>query len=392
MEIGFTELFNKLKAEYSEQVDTIQVQNSQVEIRNHRFTSSSSLVPPSNGVEEQTRYHQSIAIADSSIAENKTFTYPIFYPQPGKTYDRVILMFHGLNERNWRKYLPWAYYMAVGTNCPVILFPMSFHVNRSPSTWVNPRAMQGLLEERQQMEGQDNSTFANVALSQRISDDPLRFFSAGLQSGEDIVCLLEDIKHGKIHGLMPNTRVNFFSYSIGVMLAQVLFLANPKGLLTNSKMFIFCGGAHFSSMKGSSRLIMDKVAYTKLHSFFLLDFFADIKRQSPFANFFRENKLGEGFITMLSPECNADAFDSRMDELAEQVRVITLRKDEVIPSKSIQATFAKLMGRVKGIVQELDFGYSYCHEVPFPIFANDASKQVDACFLQVFRPVVDFLK
>lgn len=388
----FTDLYNKLKPIYSTQVDKIAIEDSTVEVRNYTFTTTSSLVLPSNGVKEETQFHKKIAVTDTAISENKSFIYPVVFPNGAKSYNKAILMFHGLNERNWKKYLPWAYYLAQNTDRPVIMFPMSFHINRSPKTWINPREMQPLLEIRQNMEQQDNSTFANVALSQRISDDPLRFFSSGKQSAEDIVQLLQQIKDGKLQGLEANTQVNVFSYSIGVLLAQVLFLSNPYGLLSNSKMFVFCGGSYFDSMMGCTRLIMDKAAYTKLRRYYLIDFLGEMKIQSPFSDYFRGDKIGEGFWTMISPECNTNFFDKRMEELAEQVRVITLKKDEVIPSKSIQATFAKLMAKIKNIVQEFDFHHEYRHEMPFPIFDNEQSKLVDQSFLQVFRPAVDFLR
>lgn len=388
----FTDLYNKLKPIYSTQVERIAIEDSKVEVRNYKFTSTSSLAMPPNGVHEGTQQHCAAAATDSAISENRSFTYPIVFPESGKTYSNAILMFHGLNERNWKKYLPWAYYLAQNTGRPVILFPMSFHINRSPRGWVSPREMQPLLEQRQNIEAQDNSTFANVALSQRISDDPLRFFVSGRQSADDIVSLMQQIKSGNISGLGMNTQVNVFSYSIGVLLAQVLFLANPFGLFTNSKMFIFCGGSYFNSMMGCTRLIMDKDAYTKLRNYYLVDFLGEMGQKSEFSDYFRNDKIGEGFWTMVSPECNSNFFDKRMDELADQVRVITLKKDEVIPSSGIQVAFSKLMGKIRGIVQELDFRHEYRHEMPFPIFNNEMSKLVDQSFLQVFRPAVDFLR
>lgn len=389
--MNFTELHNKLKSVYSTCRERIALDESPVEIRNFQFTTKSALVMPPKGRQKSWQQHRDQTAVDTQIQENQTFTYPIFFPEEGKSSNRAILMFHGLNERNWKKYLPWAHYLAQHTGRAVILFPMSFHINRSPKGWANRLAMSSLLERRQNIQAQDNSTFANVALSQRISDDPLRFFASGRQSADDVVSLMQQIRDGQIAGLQPNTQVNVFAYSIGVLLAQILFLSNPEELFSNSKLFIFCGGSFFNRMMGNTKLIMDKDAFTRLRQFYMVDFLGEMKLNSPFSDYFRNDQLSQSFWTMLAPDCNTEFYDQRMDELAKQVKLITLKKDQVIPSSGIQAAFAKLMSKIKGIVQELDFRHDYRHEMPFPIYTNELSKLVDFSFLQVFKPAVEFL-
>jgi hypothetical protein len=53
-----------------------------------------------------------------------------------------------LYERSWLKYLAWALNLAELTGSYVILFPISFHINRSPATWKDPRTMIHLLKDR----------------------------------------------------------------------------------------------------------------------------------------------------------------------------------------------------------------------------------------------------
>jgi hypothetical protein len=48
------------------------------------------------------------AIADSEINENREFRYPVFLPEGYKQTNRAIILLHGLNEKSWDKYLPWA--------------------------------------------------------------------------------------------------------------------------------------------------------------------------------------------------------------------------------------------------------------------------------------------
>ena len=80
-------------------------------------------------------------VPDNNIQENKSFSYTVFTPRGTKKIDKAILLLHGLNERNWDKYLTWAEYLALATGKAVILFPIAFHMNRTPGTWYNPRAL-----------------------------------------------------------------------------------------------------------------------------------------------------------------------------------------------------------------------------------------------------------
>jgi len=388
----FTKTFNQLKQVFSQNSEFIPISDSNIHIRIMKFTSTSSLVLPSNGIEEQAYFHQAIATNDGAIPENKTFSYPVFVPNSNNKHGKAIILLHGLNERSWLKYLPWAYYLAVSTNRPVILFPISFHMNRSPENWANPRAMMPLLSKRQVSGNPEMLTFANVALSQRLSDDPLRFFASGKQSAEDIVQLLEIIKNGEYPLLEKNSQVDFFSYSIGAFLSQILFLANPKGLLTNSRLFMFCGGAHFSEMFGTSRLIMDSYAYASLRKYYLNDFLEELKIRTPFSVYIQKSELGEAFLAMLSPETNKEFRESRLLSLRRQIRIVSLKSDKVIPSNFIQSTFARVRNRVEGIVKELDFPFDYSHEIPFPILGNNNSYLVDKAFNDVFTPAVEFLR
>jgi hypothetical protein len=46
--------------------------------------------------------------ADSTVSENREFPYVVFVPAGKEKCDRAIILLHGLNERNWNKYLVWA--------------------------------------------------------------------------------------------------------------------------------------------------------------------------------------------------------------------------------------------------------------------------------------------
>ena len=316
----------------------------------------------------------------------------MFTPRSNVRSKSAIILLHGLNEKSWHKYLPWAYYLAEKTNRPVILFPIAFHMNRCPESWANPRAMMPILNQRQKVVEHSKLTFANVALSERLTEDPLRFFRSGRQSADDIIELLDTIKSGKHPLFEQNTQVDFFAYSIGAFLSQILFLANPKGMFTNSKLFLFCGGAHFSEMFGTSRLIMDGEAFQSLRRYYLGDFLKELKTNSSFANYIKTSQLGNAFRAMLAPKSLKSFRENMLIKLSDQIKIIALKKDQVIPANYIQSTFSCIKHKVKGFVEVLDFPYDYSHEVPFPILNNPNYIHVDQNFERVFGSAVEFLR
>ena len=109
------------------------------------------------------------------------------------------------------------------------------------------------------------SSFANIAISNRLTEDPMRFFKSGYQTTTDIVKLLSGIRDGKHEIIPPTSNINIFAYSIGAFLAEIILMGNPENLLSDSKLFIFCGGSVFSNMQGSSKLIMDSLAFDKVY-------------------------------------------------------------------------------------------------------------------------------
>ncbi len=232
---------------------------------------------------------------DKLIPENRSFLYPVFAPGRSES-DKVIFLFHGLNERSWLKYLPWAYNLADHTDSYVVLFPISFHINRSPASWKDPRAMIPLLKDRNSSLGEiDMSSFANIALSNRLTEDPMRFFKSGYQTVEDIIKLASDICDGR-HPIIPRTRnINIFAYSIGAFLAEIIMMGNPHNLFSDSRLFIFSGGSVFSNMKGASKLIMDRRAFDRVYNYYLNDFEKTITGKSPLVDFLRSQSPRNGF-------------------------------------------------------------------------------------------------
>jgi hypothetical protein len=372
----YTKTYGELKSIFRIENKKISIPGSDIGIQNLSFLSDI----PSDGFSNKT---------DSLIPENRSFSYPVFAPE-NKASDKVILLLHGLNERSWMKYLVWAYYLARNTGSYVILFPISFHINRSPSAWKDPRAMIPFLKDRNDSYGEiDKSSFANIAISNRLTEDPMRFFKSGYQTTSDIVKLLTIIRDGK-HELIPRTsNFNIFAYSIGAFLAEIIMMGNPSKLFSESKLFIFCGGSVFSNMQGSSKLIMDRLAFNMVYNYYLNDFEKTLTGKSPLVDFLHTSQIGIAFRAMIDLGRLKKFRESLIKNMRGQIHSLSLDKDSVIPSKGIISTL-RVSGN-KDVVDIWDFPYAYSHENPFPVFNSPLSKKVDYWFEKVFSEATMFL-
>jgi pimeloyl-ACP methyl ester carboxylesterase len=321
---------------------------------------------------------------DSLIAENVRFTYPVIIPASDKG-NRAIILLHGLNERSWVKYYPWAERLARELRRPVILFPISFHMNRSPAEWSNPRLMSPLLPSTRLRNRQNrSSTFVNLALSLRLSQQPLRFFTSGRQSALDLEKLISSIQSGNHPLFAKGTGIDFFAYSIGAFLAQIMMLAYGETFLNDTRLMMFCGGAPFNRMNGVSKLIMDEEAFSRLRFFYLRQFEKELsKTDNPFS-LFRESPATKAFNAMVDSRRLREWRHHRFEKMRKRNSTLALKKDEVIPPSGISEIMNTENLRI------MDFPFEYTHENPFPLIP--ASEKVDQCFEKVFAEAAAFLR
>ncbi len=369
----YTELSSRLSSLFSPDLNEITIPGSQTRIINTDFNSDTF----------KGKYFSG---NDYSIKENIKFSYPVFVPACDSR--KVILLLHGLNERSWNKYLVWAHYLSEATCSYVILFPISFHINRSPVSWKDPRSMLTFLKERIRIKGDiRNSCFANVALSNRLADDPRRFLKSGYQSVGDVVKLMSQIREGN-HSVIPSdVRINIFAYSIGAFMAQIIMMADPEQIFSESKLFMFCGGAVFSSMYGESKLIMDRLAYESLFSYYLDYFEEEIRRKRSLPREIVAGKLGLIFRSMIDFNRLRDIREKTLSGLADRLCAVGLKKDTVIPAAGIVRTLEK-----HNKVEILDFPYNYRHENPFPVLQDKVSVLADRSFDKIFERAALFLE
>ena len=360
------------------------LEDSRLEILPFRFTQTI-------GASEIYRFQQELAttdfcpIPDNYIQENSSFSYTIFTPSGKEKRDKAIILLHGLNERSWEKYLTWAEYLSQHTGKPVILFPIAFHMNRTPSLWCNPRETLSWANSRKkEVEDPGSSTFANVALSSRLSKNPLRFYASGRESVYNLWQLVQEIKSGKHPLFKEDTSINLFAYSIGALLSQVLLLANPDKMFTDTRVFMFCGGSIFSEMNGNARDIMDKAAFDSLQQYYKNEFLET--RSLP--NSFQNDFLEQAFKAMIRPDVLHEYRESFFLRACNRIRAISLKKDIVMPTNGVIKALGKISNK---ILEEIDFPFQYSHQVPFPLRSKTEPELVNQSFLNVFGKAAAFL-
>ena len=390
--MNFTEAFFDLKKQLYENENDV-ISSSGTRIHWQRFISCEAGRRPETEFLNELRHEIPGVRNDENITQNREFDYPVFIPRGKEKNDGCILLLHGLNERKWDKYLSWADYLASKTGKSVILFPISFHVNRSLPEWSDRHILMERVEKRKQVYSLDSneSTFINEALSERLTEAPERFFLSGLQTADDIVCLLQDIYDGRHPFFQRNTRSDIFAYSIGGMLAQVLFLANPDELLTDSKLMLFCAGSFFEDMYGVSKLIMDPVAYHKIYHYYLNDLETEIKESGVFAEFFNQNKIGMAFRSMIAPDRFRNFREKVFRKKAGLIHAISLKNDKVIPAAGISSALLGNSARIPSNMEIIDFSFPHSHEIPFPVGKESIRKIVDEAFERVFSRAAVFL-
>lgn len=384
----FSKKYFELQSQFNPDAASTAFSGSGIVCHSFKFNSTYAIYAPKAIKKPESSDNVIFEVPDEAITENQSFTYHVFTPGTETKYRKAILLLHGLNERNWVKYLAWAYYLAEHTGHPVILFPIAFHMNRSPEAWGNPRMMQPIRARRMQKYGEDPvSTFANVALSERLCEDPLRFYNSGQQSAEDCVVLSRQIGRGE-HPLFEKlATVDVFAYSIGAFLAQILFLANPEGLFSGSKLFLFCGGAFFNEMNGVSKLIMDKQAFERLLNFYVHEITRGTDASEPIADFMKKTRLGEAFLAMLAPGMMQNFREDRFRQICDKIQAVSLSNDKVIPAHQIVAALGE-----GSDIEIMDFPFGYSHETPFPLNNSFQFPFVDEAFEKVFSKAACFLR
>lgn len=327
-------------------------------------------------------------ISDNQVVENYRFKFPIISPVNQASGSKALLLLHGLNERSWNKYWSWGAWLAEELQQPVILFPISFHMNRSPAFWNNARTVSDIMNHEQTSATSSSTTFVNYMLSKRLTNNPLRFLTSGLQSVNDINQLIHQIQNDRIAELRGIRQIDVVAYSIGAFLSQILMLSNYLTSTLPLKTIVLAGGAPFSAMNGISKYIMNKEAFHSIYNFYMYETQRQIKAKSPLGLFLKNEAIGRAFDAMTSPTRNSKLIKDAFNTYRDLLKVITLKQDRVIPSGAT----LKLFKGTSVEVETSDFNFAYCHENPFPISKDGAvQKEINIAFDSIFSTMKKFL-
>lgn len=378
--MGFIEHYHQLKDLFDLNAAKTPIPDSQMSVQNFDFISDGTDLDWQPGKQEYP-----------AITENLAFRYPVIVPSPALKHKKAILFLHGLNERNWYKHLPAARFLAEKTGTPVILFPLSYHINRGLPEWTDTRKMAKPLEIRKlHYTRLHEASVINLALSERLTEKPQRFFNSGYQSALDLIKLKNELHAGHHPLFESGTKTDIFAYSISCLMMQAMMISLRGNLMSDSKIVFFAGGSLFSHMNGTSRYIMDNVAFAAIRNFYLEMISPCFRKWNP-RPWLMENRFGQAF-TWLIDKGNFDRNRVQSLQLYHpNLMVVALKNDVVIPVEGIRSAFGDMFCRSPQF-RIVHFPYHYTHENPFPVLNVNIGHEVDKAFESVFEPVSEFFK
>ncbi len=313
-----------------------------------------------------------LALPDAAVLSNRSFVYNILAPAGTTCFESAILLLHGLNEQHWEKCLPWALGLLQRTGRPVILMPLSMHMNRASGEWCQSRRMQRVAQHRQaQYADLTASSFSNAAISTRLHARPERFFWSAMQSCEDVIALARSLRSGG-HRMFPEgARLDLFGYSIGAFLSQLLLMADTDALFSSTKAFLFCGGPTVDRMRLADRAILDSAAEGAIKQFFCNELERNCLLDPRLGHYLGAgHPLGQSFRMLLSYDTLRDEREARFRQLAKRIAAVLLTGDSVVTPDD---TLPVLTGERNDIGMDavvMDFSYPYSHIMPFPLQAK----------------------
>jgi len=380
----------------------------EIEIHKLPFTSNSHNLLPGNKsyfcekhqlpFEDTISYFNDIGtiesgvhIKDVFVKENQQFSYYILKPAGTKKIKKVTFLFHGLNEKNWEKYLPWGKAISEQTNSAIVFFPIAFHMDRAPLSWSEKRKMFQLSEQRKlKFPNVVNSSLSNVAISMRLHAMPQRMIWSGLQTYYDVIQFIENCKNDNHPLIAKDFNFNIFAYSIGGLLAEILKLSNYKNYFTNTKLCLFCSGAVVNRISPVSKFILDSEANIALYAYLAEHFNKFLEKDKLLHHYIEEDHFeGEVFNAMLEYQKKREFRENLFKKVENQVYALALQKDVVIPPFEVMNTLQGAFRAIKIKVDLLDFNYNYTHENPFPL-TEDNQSLVNESFNLVFDKVSAF--
>jgi len=338
----------------------------------------------SEPVKEQPSDEQT---SDKDIKENNEFRYPLMRKlitagEPQKR-EQVTIVLHGLNEFGFLKYLPWAYGIMLGTEAPVVIFPLAFSINRASQQWASERRS-NYLPLRRGIPGNGNVSQFNAILSERLDMHPERFFWGAIQSYWDIVDLVRQIREDKHPHFARDARVDFLGFSSGGYLALALLAVDHEELFSEfseSRACLFATCVEMRSLGAGSAFTLDRVVQNTVRKFYV-----DYVNTQP------NNRMRHWISDLDHPEgCWLGSFGglspertqrlNRLREIAPRLLGIANCNDRVMPPGAMLDALQG-GGRDTGVrIADLNLGI---HEHPFCLSNYILSRENQEKFLKPF--------
>ena len=408
--LPYLELYNLLKHKFASAEREIIIPELEVKITRTKFRSAGAAVLPGKNNyycrkhdisfsgestyegQPETEERSILHIHDSEISCNEEFDFIIISNAGQSDSGKAIVLFHGLNEKKWDKYLPWAYRLLKNTGKPVILFPLAFHMDRAPKEWSIAANMNAAAKERAHNDLLNSHTsFVNAAISSRLEANPQRFFWSGLQSYIDVSVFLHELNQGRVMEFTKGTTADVFGYSIGAYFGLILIMAGAGGLTDNSKLFAFCGGATLDRMYPISKYILDAHAASALGSYYLELLNNDFKSTPRLDHYLSSEHPEEAYFkSMLLYHHYKELRESRISGAAGRIRAAALKQDTVVPPVEVMNTLQGEMRDIKITVDIEDFPYPYSHVNPFSL-AEKHSVETNNAFVKIMDKASEFL-
>jgi len=349
----------------------------------------------------RSRHAHVLLAEDQAEVENNAFALPVVLPCRPGPFRRVVVILHGLNESEYRKYFPWACTLA-RAGIPVVLFPIAFLVNRRPRQWHTDNETQRRLRARQAQAGNDVVTRYNAILSERLEHHPERLFLGGRQSYFDLLDLAASLHNGTFaldtredegaptrHPFAAGTRVDWLGFSIGGYLTLGLLLGEPEHpALVDSRAIIFAAAAPFVHADRTlianplSPFILDERATERVRAFY----------RSPDADALWDNPEGQWCRAVFRAE--QQTLAAALPRIRSRLLTIGNTSDTVVPAAGMETT----LGRLDCL---LELG---AHEYPFSladVWQAGVTRSVaksynvhpayEAGFRRFMQMVIDFL-
>jgi predicted esterase len=300
-------------------------------------------------------------LVDCMIEENIRFRYPLLRDHQRGTARRspeVLILLHGLNERSFTKYIPWAYQIWAHARMPVLLFPISFHINRVRRAWGGTQ--QECYRRRTEVPGNEHFHRYNAVMSDRLHAHPERFLWGALQSFWDIVDLVGDIRENRHPHFVPETRVHLMGFSAGGYIALSLLLENARRWFDDSRAVMFASCAALRDVNLASNLIIDHAAEVALVKMYVK--YREKQMNARLRHWFEEHSEGRWFNAFCGLMPDRTLLDKRLREVAPRLLGIADSNDQVMTPGAMLNALQGIRRDTGVCVRELSLGI---HENPF---------------------------